>query len=174
LNLPAAEQTICLRCDGDDHTLSAARDGTGWRLTLGDASRHARAEPLPDGRLAVEFAGKRQLVRVIQQEGAVAVFLAGRSWRLDEIDPLAAPAGAAAMTGRLTAPMPGRVAQLLVAPGERVRQGQPVMVVEAMKMEHTIAAPRDGIIAAVHYRAGDLVEEGAALLALAESDDSSG
>jgi len=70
----------------------------------------------------------------------------------------------------LTAPMPGRVVQLLVAAGERVRQGQPLIVVEAMKMEHTIAAPRDGSVAAVHYALGDLVEEGAELIALAAPD----
>jgi len=49
-----------------------------------------------------------------------------------------------------------------------VRQGQPMMVIEAMKMEHTIAAPRDGVVAAVHYAAGDPVEEGAELIALTE------
>ena len=50
--------------------------------------------------------------------------------------------------------------------GDAVRQGQPMMVVEAMKMEHTIAAPRDGMVAAVHFAPGDLVEEGAELIAL--------
>jgi 3-methylcrotonyl-CoA carboxylase alpha subunit len=48
------------------------------------------------------------------------------------------------------------------------------MVVEAMKMEHSIAAPRDGTVAAVHYRAGDLVEEGAELLALTAPEDAGG
>jgi 3-methylcrotonyl-CoA carboxylase alpha subunit len=60
---------------------------------------------------------------------------------------------------------------LLVKAGDAVRQGQPMLVVEAMKMEHTIAAPRDGTVAAVHYAPGDLVEEGAALLALDAPDD---
>jgi 3-methylcrotonyl-CoA carboxylase alpha subunit len=49
-----------------------------------------------------------------------------------------------------------------------------MMVIEAMKMEHTIAAPRDGVVAAVHFAAGDLVEEGAELIALAEPDGASG
>ena len=66
--------------------------------------------------------------------------------------------------------MPGRVVQLLVAAGDRVRQGQPMMVVEAMKMEHTIAAPRDGTVLSVHYASGDLVEEGAELIALEPED----
>ena len=49
-----------------------------------------------------------------------------------------------------------------------------MMVVEAMKMEHTIAAPRDGIVAAVHFAPGDLVEEGAELIALADGDEAPG
>ena len=64
--------------------------------------------------------------------------------------------------------MPGRVVQLLVAAGAAVRRGQSLIVVEAMKMEHTIAAPRDGIVEAVRCAAGDLVEEGAELITLAE------
>ena len=60
--------------------------------------------------------------------------------------------------------------KLLVAAGDTVHRGQPMMVVEAMKMEHTIAAPRDGTVAAVHFAPGDLVEEGAELIALAEPD----
>jgi len=63
--------------------------------------------------------------------------------------------------------MPGRVVELLVAAGDAVRRGQALIVVEAMKMEHTIAAPRDGRIAAIHYAPGDNVEEGAELIALA-------
>ena len=62
--------------------------------------------------------------------------------------------------------MPGKVVQLFVAAGEPVRRGQPLLVIEAMKMEHTIAAPRDGKVAAVPYAIGDPVEEGAELIAL--------
>src|SRR5207237_9204787 len=105
-------------------------------------------------------------VRVLDHDGVLAVFAGGEGWLIDEVDPLMPPPGAEAVAGRLTAPMPGRVVQLLVAAGDPVRQGQPMMVVEAMKMEHTIAAPRDGQVAAVHYTPGDLVEEGAELIAL--------
>ena len=94
------------------------------------------------------------------------MFADGDSWHLDAIDPLAPPEGTEISAGGLTAPMPGRVVQLLVAKGDQVRQGQAMMVVEAMKMEHTIASPRDGIVAAVHFAPGDPVEEGAELVAL--------
>ncbi len=104
---------------------------------------------------------------MIERGTALAVFAGGESWAFTEIDPLAPPEGADTTAGRLTSPMPGRVVQLLVAAGDTVRQGQAMMVIEAMKMEHTIAAPRDGSVAAVHYATGDLVEEGAELIALA-------
>jgi 3-methylcrotonyl-CoA carboxylase alpha subunit len=59
--------------------------------------------------------------------------------------------------------------QLLVAAGDAVRQGQPMIVIEAMKMEHTIVAPRDGTVEAARYAVGDLVDEGAELIVLAEA-----
>jgi 3-methylcrotonyl-CoA carboxylase alpha subunit len=95
------------------------------------------------------------------------VFLDGKSWRLFEVDPLAARAGEDPTAGRLTAPMPGRVTQLMVEPGTSVRRGQPLIVIEAMKMEHTVTAPADGVVEAVRFAPGDLVEEGAELIALA-------
>jgi 3-methylcrotonyl-CoA carboxylase alpha subunit len=69
--------------------------------------------------------------------------------------------------------MPGKVIAYLVKAGDAIKTGQPLAVLEAMKMEHTIAAPRDGTVAAVHYAPGDLVEEGAELIALAEPDGQS-
>jgi 3-methylcrotonyl-CoA carboxylase alpha subunit len=70
--------------------------------------------------------------------------------------------------------MPGRVVALLVAPGAAVTKGQPMMVIEAMKMEHTIAAPRDGVVAVINFAAGEAVEEGAELIALEEIDAAAG
>jgi 3-methylcrotonyl-CoA carboxylase alpha subunit len=60
--------------------------------------------------------------------------------------------------------MPGKVVQVLVEPGAAVAAGQPLLVLEAMKMEHTLSAPTDGTVAAVRYAAGDLVEEGVELV----------
>jgi 3-methylcrotonyl-CoA carboxylase alpha subunit len=82
------------------------------------------------------------------------------------VDPLAAAEAIEAPTGRLTAPMPGRIAQLHVKPGQTVRHGDTLLVLEAMKMEHSILAPRDGVVEAVGYAVGELVEEGVELLSL--------
>ena len=100
-----------------------------------------------------------------------AVFIDGESWQLVEIDPLAARQGEDPAGGRLTAPMPGRVTRLLVEDGSTVRRGQPLIVIEAMKMEHTIVAPADGTVESVRFAAGDMVEEGAELIALAAESD---
>jgi 3-methylcrotonyl-CoA carboxylase alpha subunit len=66
--------------------------------------------------------------------------------------------------------MPGLLRELDVAPGERVRKGERVAVLEAMKMEHGLAAPRDGIVAEILAEAGAQVEAGAPLIRLAEED----
>ncbi len=166
LNLAAAPQSLIFRCGGEEWTVSASRAGSGWQLRLGEHQVAARAERGADGRLSVALDGVRHTLRVLEHGAALAVFAAGESWIIEEVDPLMPPEGAETIAGRLTAPMPGRVVQLLVAPGDPVRQGQPMIVVEAMKMEHTIAAPRDGTVASVHFAPGDLVEEGVELIAL--------
>jgi 3-methylcrotonyl-CoA carboxylase alpha subunit len=174
VNLPPAPVSLHLRHGADDLTVDAVAARGGWHLRLGDRDCHASAERLPEGRLSLTLDGVQTTLRVLEHDLALAVFVGGESWRFAAVDPLAPPAGADISGGRLTAPMPGRVIQLLVAPGEAVQRGQAMMVIEAMKMEHTIAAPRDGAVAAVHYAPGDLVEEGAELIALAEPDGAPG
>jgi 3-methylcrotonyl-CoA carboxylase alpha subunit len=168
LNGEAAPQTLVFRHGGEELPVDAIAEGSGWRLRLGGRDCQATAARRADGRLAVTLDGRTVPLRVLEHDAELAVFLDGESWHFIALDPLLPPPGADAGAGRLTAPMPGRVIQLLVVPGEAVRRGQPMMVIEAMKMEHTIAAPRDGVVEAVHYHAGDPVEEGAELIALAE------
>ena len=62
--------------------------------------------------------------------------------------------------------MPGRVISVLVQPGDDVAKGQPLMIIEAMKMEHTIRAPGNATVATLTYAEGDLVDEGVELLTL--------
>jgi 3-methylcrotonyl-CoA carboxylase alpha subunit len=84
--------------------------------------------------------------------------------RLRYIDPLLHAGEAEDEGGRLTAPMPGKIVALLVSKGERVEKGAPLLIMEAMKMEHTISAPGDGEVAELLYAVGDQVAEGAQLL----------
>ncbi len=160
-------QELILR-DGAEERLVCAKPHAGsWLLQIDDRTILATAERRADGWLATLLDGVRRQITVLDCEAEIAVFLGGESWRLTEIDPRAAPAGEDPSAGRLTAPMPGRVTQLMVEAGTSVQRGQPLIVIEAMKMEHTVTAPADGVVEAVRFAPGDLVEEGAELIALA-------
>jgi 3-methylcrotonyl-CoA carboxylase alpha subunit len=174
LNTERAAQRLFFGNAEHEGSIEATAVSAGWRLRIGERDYDAAAERLSDRRLSVTLDGSRYTAIVLANRATIGVFIAGQGWQFDEIDPLAPPPDAEIGAGRLTAPMPGRVIELLVAAGAAVQKGQAMMVIEAMKMEHTIAAPRDGIVAAVHFAAGDLVEEGAELIALKEADAAAG
>ena len=112
--------------------------------------------------------GERHVRAVVYTLGeSDHVFTADGAAQIVSIDLLAHAGEGAAEGGRLTAPMPGKVVSFAVKAGDAVRKGQPLAVMEAMKMEHTIAAPADGTVAELLYAPGDQVAEGAELLKLA-------
>ena len=96
----------------------------------------------------------------------MAVFAPQGSAIVTEIDPIAHAGEGAAEAGRLTAPMPGKMVSFLAQVGDKVTKGQPLAVMEAMKMEHTISAPKDGTVAELLFAVGDQVGDGAELLRL--------
>jgi 3-methylcrotonyl-CoA carboxylase alpha subunit len=112
----------------------------------------------------LQFAGRRMLVEIHQYGEVNHVFASSGATRITVIDRLAHAGEAHADTGRLTAPMPGKVVSFAVKAGDRVSKGQALAVMEAMKMEHSIAAPADGVVAELMYAPGDQVAEGAELL----------
>jgi 3-methylcrotonyl-CoA carboxylase alpha subunit len=120
----------------------------------------------PD-RFDVRLGEQRRTLTVYAHGERFAVFGAEGSAQLSEVDPLAHAGDAAQEGGRLTAPMPGKVTALLTKAGEHVKRGQALAVMEAMKMEHTLSAPHDGVVQEVLYAVGDQVAEGGELLRLA-------
>ena len=76
-----------------------------------------------------------------------------------------------AQGGNLNAPMNGTLVALLVDPGSKVKKGDTLLVMEAMKMEHTIIAPSDGVVTEFYFQAGDLVDGGSELLAFEGSEE---
>jgi len=109
-------------------------------------------------------AGSGFSANVDRDGAAFDAFCAAGHLRLQWLDPLQQRDEAAAHAGQVSAPMPGKVVALLVNTGDEVKAGQPVVVTEAMKMEHTLTAPRDGRVAELLCRVGDQVPEGAELL----------
>jgi 3-methylcrotonyl-CoA carboxylase alpha subunit len=168
LNGPPAPQTLFLRRGEEVLSVAAVAAANCWSLQIGDRCHAAAAKFASDGATLLTIDGARSRAIVLDHGDDIAIFVGGETWLLARVDPLAPPAGAELHAGRLSAPIPGRVVQLLVGAGDAVSQGQALIVIEAMKMEHTIAAPRDGTVEAVRYAVGDLVEEGSELIVMEE------
>ena len=115
--------------------------------------------------LTAELNGRRYFVPVLFDGNQVTLSLDGNEFHLNIHDVRDAAASAMRPDGRFFAPMPGRIGAVLVEKGSHVTAGTPLVVIEAMKMEHTIAAPVCGTVAGVHYQVGAIVEEGALLVA---------
>jgi 3-methylcrotonyl-CoA carboxylase alpha subunit len=109
--------------------------------------------------------------RVVRVGDSFHIFYAGHHYQLDWHDPIAHAGEHEADSGRLTAPMPGKIIQLLVDAGITVEQGAPLLIMEAMKMEHTISAPARGRVAEWLYAIGDQVAEGAQLLSFLPQEE---
>ncbi len=114
----------------------------------------------------VRFGAQRQIVSVYRKGDIAHVFSAKGATQIIAVDALAHAGDAQPEGGRLTAPMPGKLVSFAVKTGDTVKRGQTLAVMDAMKMEHTIAAPTDGVVAELLYAPGDQVTEGAELLKL--------
>ncbi|MES2351727.1 MAG: acetyl/propionyl/methylcrotonyl-CoA carboxylase subunit alpha [Pseudomonadota bacterium] len=110
--------------------------------------------------------GDQAVHGTVRRDGDVFhVFTNGAHYPLAYNDPMAHAGESEAEGGRLTAPMPGKVVAVLAAKGQEVKKGDALVIMEAMKMEHTIAAPHDGVVDEILYSVGDQVADGAPLLA---------
>ncbi|MDB5868407.1 MAG: 3-methylcrotonoyl-CoA carboxylase, alpha subunit, partial [Polaromonas sp.] len=142
--------------------LTYLHDGA-LQLTVGEVS-----EPLVFAKSAqgidIQFAGQRLSATVYTQGEVDHVFTARGATQITAIDLLAHAGESHSEGGRLTAPMPGKILSFSVKAGDLVKKGQPLAVMEAMKMEHTIAAPADGVVEELMYAPGDQVTEGSELL----------
>ena len=143
---------------------------TQWQLTIGNSTLTASLQPLEGDAVAITLNGHRRRLQAYK-DGHVVVMAepSGETrlfWRrIDAIDH-----GHHEAESTLTAPMNGTVVALLVEPGAQVEKGMPLMVMEAMKMEHTMTAPADGSVETFHFQAGDTVSQGAVLLDFAPSE----
>ena len=114
--------------------------------------------------LRVDLGGRRINVTVVSANEKRHVFIDGVSFTFAAIDPLFHAGSGGGAEGGLTAPMPGKVIALIAAVGARVEKGAPLLILEAMKMEHTIAAPASGLVKAFCFNVGEQVSDGAELV----------
>ena len=152
-----------------EHAVALARAHDGaLRLQIGDASWPLAVRSHGLERHDVTLGEQRLPLTVYVHGEQVAVFAPDGRADLREVDDIAHAGDSAAAAGQLTAPMPGKLVAYMAKPGDKVARGQALAVIEAMKMEHTIHAPRDGIVRECLYTAGDQVGEGSELLRLHE------
>jgi 3-methylcrotonyl-CoA carboxylase alpha subunit len=145
------------------------RDGT-LGLELPGDTLEARVRTTADGRLAIWLAGDTFTAAAVRRQAADGIdytlFADGASRRLRLVDPLDVTQYEAVASGdaSVRSPLPGKIIDLRVKAGDTVSKGQALLVLEAMKMEHTLAAPDDGKIKSVRCAVGEQVLEGAELV----------
>jgi 3-methylcrotonyl-CoA carboxylase alpha subunit len=136
----------------------------GYRLTVSGCA-YALAGREEAGVLHVSLGGAAFRVRAVRDGADWHLFRDGTHRVLTLQSAQGAPEPGI-VAGSLAAPMPGKVLQVLVQAGAKVAKGAPLVILEAMKMEHTIAAPHDGSVAEIYFKAGEQVNEGVELLRL--------
>ena len=152
---------------GEQVSLQVVTERSGAKLLeLQQQSFAFNYQRTADAALDVQLAGQRLSAHVYCHADKAHIFTPQGAAVLTVIDALAHAGEAQAEGGRLTAPMPGKVVSIAVKVGDVVHKGQPLAVMEAMKMEHTIAAPADGRVLEVLFAPGEQVAEGAELLRL--------
>ncbi|MFW6850510.1 acetyl/propionyl/methylcrotonyl-CoA carboxylase subunit alpha [Burkholderia gladioli] len=158
--LPERDTALAVRYEHGAHGGASLAIGEDEALAFSWA---AGATPLD---LVVTIGGERGAGRVVADGDNFHVFVDGTAESFVWENPLAHAGDAEHGGGRLTAPMPGKVIAVLVEAGQKVEAGAPLIVMEAMKMEHTIGAPSAGVVAEVLYAVGDQVADGAQLITL--------
>ena len=164
---------FALTRDDGIHQVEVAAEGSTYTV------RPDGAEPLVVDARSVSpgcwsmLVGQRSYtVRVQQDRSIYTVEMGGRTWSFDLRDPAralsASPTASGHGAGLVTAPMPGRIIRVLVEVGRTVKSGQGVIVVEAMKMENELQAPRDGVVSEVHVAEGQAVESQDPLLLIGD------
>jgi len=153
--------------DGDrTRSVEVTRLETGhYRVRVDGAELEIAVEPLGEGRARLAVGGEHTVVEVTVVDQRRFVRLGAMDFVFER---RARSRGPSAGAPGLEAPMPGVVTRVLVAVGDAVRRGQPLLAVEAMKMEHVIRAPRDGRVVRLAAEQGQMVNGGVALVELAE------
>ena len=160
-------RTLRFECDDQDFELNLEYSRDGWRMTTQSQQALLNHIAIDQADVSIQIDGRHLSGRVVRDDDRFHVFWQGQHRVISWSDPIAHAGESESEGGRLTAPMPGKIVQLMVDEGASVEKGAPLLIMEAMKMEHTISAPANGKVEALHYAVGDQVAEGAQLLSFA-------
>jgi 3-methylcrotonyl-CoA carboxylase alpha subunit len=170
--IAGSARRFAYRIDDEQHVVQASAYAPNvCILRINDAVYETSNVVLRDGMITFALDGQQVRVHVVRAEDALLIAFHGRSYQLHKqeslsLDALGGAQGAAAGPVNLQAPMPGTIIKVLVQKGDDVAANQPLLVMEAMKMEHTIVAPYAGVVSAIPFGPGQLVSGGATLIEL--------
>jgi 3-methylcrotonyl-CoA carboxylase alpha subunit len=160
------------KLEDQEYNLELSRAPAGYRLHLADAMLPVNLHLEDDGSAVLTVQGRSERVLVATRGDDVFIHLGGAAYQLRYEHPLqrlaAQSQGSAA--DHVRAPMPGSLVALHAKPGQAVARGETLLVMESMKMETTIAAPRDGVVEAVHFAMGQTFDRDALLLEMKNVD----
>ncbi len=161
----APRRRLIFRLGEVQKTVDVEPVGAGaYALVLDGRSSRVSGSLNPRGLLRAELDGLRTRITVVQAGEKRHVFAHGRAWAFACVDPLHFQSEGSGTEGGLLAPMPGKVIALVATPGARVETGAPLLILEAMTMEHTITAPSTGTVQAFRFAVGEQVGDGAELV----------
>ncbi|WP_447933824.1 acetyl/propionyl/methylcrotonyl-CoA carboxylase subunit alpha [Stenotrophomonas lactitubi] len=163
LGAPAA-RVVPLQQGERAHTLKVWATADGWRVQCDDAAPKQVVGRADGHTLSVQLDERRWRLQLQRDGDQLYLFGDDGQHRFTLHDPVGESEQASADAGSLLAPMPGRIVATLVAAGTQVKRGTPLVVLEAMKMEHTLQAPADGTVKGYRAKAGDQVGDGAVLV----------
>ncbi len=164
---------FALTRDDGIHQVEVAAEGSTYTIRQDGAEPLVvDARPVSPGCWSMLVGQRSYTVRVQEDSSVYTVEMGGRTWSFDLKDPARAMSVSSTVAGHgaglVKAPMPGRIIRVLVEVGQTVKSGQGVMVVEAMKMENELQAPRDGVVSELHVAEGQAVESQDPLLLIAD------
>ncbi|HUN42384.1 MAG TPA: acetyl-CoA carboxylase biotin carboxylase subunit [Acetobacteraceae bacterium] len=153
------------------YPVTVRRHRDAWLLDTGGRTRRVSASRGTDSVLAITLDDARLHIRVTHDGETLSVRHAGITFRFALPDPMAHAEAEDESGGRLIAPLPGQVTQVMAEPGATVARGQVLVVLEAMKTVFRLTAPADGVVERVACRVGETVQEGQLLVGFADDGE---
>jgi biotin carboxyl carrier protein len=161
--------------EGNPYTVDIEQKGELFRITVGGRAYEVQAESMAPGLLSMILDGRSVLAHTARDERGRIVCIHGVPYHLGDLtddEGAAGAAGGQAGDGVITTPMPGKIVAVHVKEGDAVEKGQPLIVVEAMKMQNDLLSDVKGVVKKVHFGEGDQAAFGEPLIEIeVESED---
>lgn len=159
----AGREELRFVCDGVEASVGISYEADGVLLHLPGGDMRGSA-CMADGAIMATLDGRQFTAGINIDGGRITLMMGGEAILLERHDPMHDVEAEEGGGGDITAPMPGKLVAVMVKAGDTVKKGDPLAILEAMKMENTLMAPADGVVAEVFYGLGDQVDEGAVII----------